>query len=89
MTGETSSIDAIVTLMRDNWDMPADCNDGELYAYAEHLRDRIIAGDDAAGLEGYLLAIQTEKLDMPDSAACRLIARGALAILGAGAGHTP
>jgi hypothetical protein len=79
LTGETSSIDAIVTLMRDNWDLPPDCNDGELYTYAEHLRDRIIDGDDAAGLEGYLQAIQRDKFDMPESDAYRVIVKGAVA----------
>ena len=59
--------------------MPADCNDGELYTYAEHLRDRIIAGDDAAGLEGYLQAIQRDKFDMPESDAYRVIVEGAVA----------
>ena len=79
MAGEQSTMDAIVALMRDNWDTPADCNDGELFAYAEHLRARIVAGDDPASLEDYLRAIQTGKLDMPDSDAYRAIVNGALA----------
>ena len=37
--------------------------------YAEHLRDRILAGDDAPALDAYLQAIQTDNLDMPDSPA--------------------
>jgi hypothetical protein len=74
-TTQTTSIDAIVTLMRDNWDLPADCNEGELYTYAEHLVDRIRAGDGSEALEIYLRAIQIEKLDMSDSPAYRVIAR--------------
>jgi hypothetical protein len=82
MTDELSPIDAVVALMRDNWDLPADCNDGELYAYAEHVADRIRAGDDAAALITYLQAIQIGKLDMPDSPAHRVIAEGAVGLIG-------
>jgi hypothetical protein len=77
MIKEPSSIDAIVTLMRDNWNLPSDCNDGELYTYAEHLADRIRAGDDPEELGVYLKAIQIDKLDMPDSSAYRVIAERA------------
>ena len=77
MTGETA-IDAIVILMHDNWDLPPDCNEGELYTYAEHLRDRILAGDDAHALDTYLQSIQTDKLDMADSPAYRVILDGAM-----------
>ena len=31
--------------MLNTWDFPADCNEGELFTYAETLYDRIIAGD--------------------------------------------
>ena len=79
MAAEQSTVEAIVSLMRDNWDRPADCNDGELYAYAEHLRARIMAGDDAGRLEDYLRAIQTGKLDMPNLDAYRVIVNGAVA----------
>jgi hypothetical protein len=82
MTEELSPIDAVVALMRDNWDLPADCNDGELYAYAEHVADRIRKGDDAAALITYLRAIQIGKLDMPDSPACRVIAESAVELIG-------
>ena len=82
MTDELSPIDAVVALMRDNWDLPADCNDGELYAYAEHVADRIRAGDDAAALITYLQAIQIGKLDTPDSPAHRVIAEGAVGLIG-------
>jgi hypothetical protein len=82
MTEEISPIDAIVALMRDNWDLPADCNDGELYSYAEHVVDRIRASDDAASLVSYLQATQTGKLDMPDSPAYRVIAESAVRLIG-------
>jgi hypothetical protein len=80
MTDQPSPIDAIVSLMRDNWNLPPDCNDGEIYAYAEHVGDRIQAGEDAASLYAYARAIQTEKLDMPDSQAYRRIVEGAVAL---------
>ena len=34
-------VDAIMDVMRSSWDLPADCNEGELFAYAEMLFDRI------------------------------------------------
>jgi hypothetical protein len=80
VTEETSFIDAIVALMRDNWNLPTDCNDGELYTYAEHLADRLRTGDDSSALDAYLRAIQTDKLDMPDSPAYRVIAERAAGI---------
>ena len=35
-------IGEILNVMRDTWDLPADCNEGELFAYAETLYDRIM-----------------------------------------------
>jgi hypothetical protein len=37
--------------MRDNWDLPADCDAGELFAYAQILFDRI-RGARALGRSG-------------------------------------
>jgi hypothetical protein len=67
--------------MRGNWDLPADCNEGELYSYAEHLRNRIRAGDDAPALDAYLQSIQTDKFDMPETPAYRIIVDRALALI--------
>jgi hypothetical protein len=40
-----AQIGKIVEVMLDTWDLPADCNEGELFTYAERLHDRIAAGD--------------------------------------------
>ena len=73
MVDEGRLIDAIVAIMRSRWDLPADCNEGELLAYAEHLLNRIRAGDSTTALYGWLGAVQTEKLDIPPSHACKEI----------------
>ena len=44
MTDKTGPVNSIVAVMRGCWDLPADCNDGELFTYAEILFDRIQAG---------------------------------------------
>ena len=41
MTDKTDAIGAIIDIMKSCWDLPADCNEGELFAYAEVLFDRI------------------------------------------------
>ena len=66
-------IGAIVDVMRSFWDLPADCNDGELFAYAEMLFDRIEAGDDRDALYRFLAEVEVDKLDMPRSDAHREI----------------
>jgi hypothetical protein len=72
----TEAISAIVEAMRASWDTPVDCNDGELFAYAEILFDRIEAGEDRATLEAYLAEVQTGELGMPATSAPRdIVAR--------------
>ena len=66
MTDKTDAIDAIIDIMKSCWDLPADCNEGELFAYAEVLFDRIGAGDGNRALFAYLADVQT-KPDMPPS----------------------
>jgi hypothetical protein len=61
----TARVNKIVEIMRDLWDTPADCNDGELFTYAEILYDRIKAGESPALLDAYLVEVQTQKLQMP------------------------
>ena len=73
MTDKTSRIDAIVEVMRNTWDLPADCNEGELFTYAETLYDRIVAGDSKAELQAYLSAVQVDQLEMAQSDASRAI----------------
>ncbi len=77
----TSLIGKIVEIMRDSWDTPADCNDGELFTYAEVLFDRIEAGEEAETLDAYLADVQTQKLGMPASDAHRAILDRSIALI--------
>jgi hypothetical protein len=80
MTDKTDAIAAIIDIMKSCWDLPADCNEGELFAYAEVLFDRIQAGEDDDALYGYLADVQT-KLDMPASDASNEIVARSIAAL--------
>jgi hypothetical protein len=80
MTDKTDSIGAIIAIMQSRWDLPADCNEGELFAYAEVLFDRIEAGEDDDALCAYLADVQT-KLDMPASDAFREIVARSIALI--------
>jgi hypothetical protein len=73
MTDKTSQIGEIVEVMRNTWDLPADCNEGELFTYAETLYDRIIAGDSKDKLYAYLSAVQVDQLEMSKSDSLRTI----------------
>ena len=73
MSDRSGRIGAIVDIMKRNWDLPADCNEGELYTYAEILLDRIDAGEDKAALYAFLADAQVKALEMPASDASRLI----------------
>jgi hypothetical protein len=73
MTDKTSRISEIVEVMASTWDLPADCNEGELFTYAETLYDRIIAGDSKDKLYAYLSEVQVEHLEMAPSDAFRAI----------------
>jgi hypothetical protein len=64
---KTDSIGQIIGVMKDSWDLPADCNEGELFAYAEILFDRIRAGESKDALYAYLGAVQVDSLDMQKS----------------------
>ena len=81
MADGTTIIGQIIGVMRDNWDLPADCNDGELFTYAEILFDRIGAGEEPEALCVYLANVQVEKLKMPMSEAYREIVRGSIALV--------
>jgi hypothetical protein len=67
MADKTSRISEIVEVMGNTWDLPADCNEGELFAYAEMLYDRIVAGDAKDKLYGYLSEVQVDQLEMAKS----------------------
>jgi hypothetical protein len=72
MADKAKCIEEIITAMRDNWDLPPDCNDGELFTYAEILFDRIEVGEEKSALYAYLVEVQA-KLDIPESSATQLI----------------
>jgi hypothetical protein len=77
---KTDAIGAIIDIMKSCWDFPADCNEGELFAYAEVLFDRIGAGESGDALYAYLADVQT-KLDMPPSDASKEIVARSIALV--------
>jgi hypothetical protein len=81
MADKTELIGRIIGVMRDHWDLPADCNDGELFTYAEILFDRISAGEEPEELFSYLASVQVEKLKMPKSDAHRDIVDGSIGLV--------
>jgi hypothetical protein len=78
---KTDAIGAIIDIMKSCWDLPADCNEGELFAHSEALFDRIDAGDDDDALHAYLADVQTNKLEMPPSDAYREIVARSIALV--------
>jgi hypothetical protein len=73
MADKTAQIGEIIEVMLDTWDFPADCNEGELFTYAETLYDRIAAGDNQDELYAYLSDVQVDKLEMAKSDAFKAI----------------
>jgi hypothetical protein len=71
MTDKTARIGEIVQVMLNTWDMPPDCNEGELFTYSETLYDRIVAGDSKEDLYAYLSEVQVKQLEMAKSDAFR------------------
>lgn len=78
MVDNTTRIGEIVEVMQSIWDLPADCNEGELYTYAETLYDRIAAGDSKDALYAYLSEVQVSQLEMAQSDAFRRIVERAI-----------
>jgi hypothetical protein len=66
--------------MRSTWDLPADCNEGELFTYAETLYDRIARSERKDMLCAYLAGVQTDNLEMPPSDAFKAIVDRSLAL---------
>jgi hypothetical protein len=64
MADKMGRIGEIVEVMRNTWDLPADCNEGELFTYAETLYDRIAASDSKEELYAYLFEVQVDRLEM-------------------------
>ncbi len=73
MADKAGQIGEIIEIMVGAWDLPADCNEGELFTYAETLYDRIQAGDSKDQLYAYVSDVQTGQLEMPKSDAFRAI----------------
>ncbi len=67
MADKTTRIGEIVEVMLGAWNLPADCNEGELFTYAETLYDRITAGDSKDELYAYLSEVQVKQLEMAKS----------------------
>ena len=80
MSDKAGRIGEILDVMRNTWDLPADCNEGELFAYAETLYDRIASGESRDALYAYLNGVQVDNLEMPRSDAFRAIVDRALAL---------
>ncbi len=81
MTEKADPIGRILLIMRSCWDLPADCNEGELFTYAQRLFDRIQAGDGTDALCAYLADVQVAKLEMPRSDAYKEIVERAAAFV--------
>jgi hypothetical protein len=73
MADKTSQIGEIVEVMLNTWDLPPDCNEGELFTYAETLYDRIAAGESKDQLYAYLSEVQVDHLELAKSDAFRAI----------------
>jgi hypothetical protein len=86
---KTGLIDGILNVMRSCWDLPADCNEGELFAYAEMLFDRIQAGDSWDALYSFLADVQVKNLEMPMSEAYREIVDASVALVTTSTGARP
>ncbi len=81
MADKTKLIDGVTAVMRSLWDLPADCNEGELFAYAEMLFDRIRAGDGRDALYSFLADVQVKNLKMPMSDVYRDIVDRSVALV--------
>lgn len=75
-------VGAVVDVMKSEWDLPADCNEGELFTYAEQLCDRLLAGESRDGLYTFLADVEGKILDTPASEAFRVIVDQAVALAG-------
>jgi hypothetical protein len=80
VTDKTTHIGEIIKAMLNTWDFPADCNEGELFTYAETLYDRIVVGESKDKLYAYLSKVQVDHLEMAKSDAFRTIVDRAVEI---------
>jgi hypothetical protein len=84
MAEKTKEIGEIVEVMLNTWDLPPDCNEGELFTYAETLYDRIAAGEGKNELYAYLSDVQVDHLELAKSDAFRAIVDRAVEVARAG-----
>jgi hypothetical protein len=69
--------------------LPSDCNEGELFAYAEMLFDRIQAGDSRDAPYSFLADVQVKNLEMLMSDVYRDIVDRSVALVGNSTGASP
>jgi hypothetical protein len=67
MDDKIAQIGKIVEVMLNTWDLPPDCNEGELFTYAETLYDRIATGETKDELYAYLSEVQVDHLELTKS----------------------
>jgi hypothetical protein len=67
MDDKIAQIGKIVEVMLNTWDLPPDCNEGELFTYAETLYDRIAVGETKDQLYAYLSEVQVDHLELTKS----------------------
>jgi hypothetical protein len=82
MVDSTGQIGKIVEIMLNTWDLPPDCNEGELFTYAETLYDRIVAGEGKDQLYAYLSEVQVDHLELAKSDDFRTIVDRAVELAG-------
>jgi hypothetical protein len=81
MVDDTRLADGVVDIMKTYWNLPTDCNDGELIGFAEALIHRIRNGDSREAVQSYLAEVQENDLEMDPSLASRIIADQAIAFV--------
>jgi hypothetical protein len=82
MADKATQIGEIVEVMLNTWDLPPDCNEGELFTYAETLYDRIAAGESKDQLYPYLSEVQVDHLKLAKSDDFRTIVERAVELAG-------
>jgi hypothetical protein len=81
MAGEATQVDAIVTIMKSHWDLPSDCNEGELIGFAEKLLHMIKRSENARSIYAFLGSVQAGNLEIDDSDAYVAIAEKSVALV--------
>ena len=74
-------VGGVVEVMKSLWDLPADCNEGELFAYAKTLVDRVEAGESQEKLCASLADIQIGDWEMSPRDAYKDIVDRSIALI--------